>query len=135
MVTQLKDILSRRCEIYAYIVYNHEVHYEEIMQEFNISSRTLARDIRFISEEIAMLDTKPGKTGGIRVLSDQIPPSVVKLGREDASTIVEMYDFLDGEEMDAMFEQKDRFKETLHRIIRIYAGRDTARKFEEKVSK
>lgn len=130
MASPLMDVLTRRIEIYFYILKKHETHYAEIMQEFGISSRTLARDIRFISDEIAKLETKPGKSGGIRIVSDKLPPIIVKMADTDASAIVELYNLLDKEEIDSLIEQKDRFMESLHQIIRIFARRDFCKELE-----
>jgi predicted DNA-binding transcriptional regulator YafY len=56
--------LERRFDMCSYILEERITHYENLMEEFNISKSTAIRDVRFISDYLLALETQAAIADG-----------------------------------------------------------------------
>ena len=89
------EILDRRYDMAFYIINRHETHYDELMREFNVSRRTVCRDIQSIDRYMARLNITSGRYGGIKADTSSLELSTVKMPESVSSVLVDLYDSID----------------------------------------
>ena len=112
--------LERRFDMCAYILEARITHYENLMEEFNISKSTAIRDVRFISDYLLALETQPGCTGYIRVLDSAAQSSLIKLKQDDATVLMTLYKAISESDFETIVDEQKRIIVVLHKLIALH---------------
>lgn len=112
--------LERRFDMCSYILEERITHYENLMEEFNISKSTAIRDVRFISDYLLALETQPGCTGYIRVLDSAAQSSLIKLKQDDATVLMTLYKAIRESDFETIVDEQKRIIIVLHKLIALH---------------
>ena len=123
------EILDRRYDMAFYIINRHETHYDELMREFNVSRRTVCRDIQSIDRYMARLNITSGRYGGIKADTSSLELSTVKMPESVSSVLVDLYDSIDRSAANEFADNKCRFLEAIMKVIKVYARKDVSDAF------
>lgn len=121
MPQKLIDTLSRRFEIYYVIVESHITHYDDLIERFQVSSRTISRDLEFISNYIAPLQTSPGAAGGICLLQDGTSRGVLKLPDSNVAVLINLCRLVRDTTDENIQSEKDNVFHTVLMILSAYS--------------
>ena len=112
--------LERRFDMCSYILEERITHYDNLMEEFNISKSTAIRDVRFISDYLLALKTQPGCTGYIRVLDSAAQSSLIKLKQDDATVLMTLYKAIRESDFETIVDEQKRIIVVLHKLIALH---------------
>ena len=112
-----------------YIISRHETHYDELMREFNVSRRTVCRDIQCIDRYMARLNITTGRYGGIKADASSLDLSTVKMPESVSGALVDLYECIDNNESIELSGNKLRFLEAITKIMKVYARKDVSDDF------
>ena len=112
--------LERRFDMCSYILEERITHYDNLMEEFNISKSTAIRDVRFISDYLLALETQPGCAGYIRVLDSAAQSSLIKLKQDDATVLMTLYKAISESDFETIVNEQKRIIVVLHKLIALH---------------
>ena len=112
--------LERRFDMCSYILEERITHYDNLMEEFNISKSTAIRDVRFISDYLLALETQPGCTGYIRVLDSAAQSSLIKLKQDDATVLMTLYKAISESDFETIVNEQKRIIVVLHKLMALH---------------